>query len=227
MPLSESKKRPFEQVKVLGVVAKRVDPIVRDQAFGLHTGLLYKIDGEGPRIAHLGWHEVQIDNEPDENYLWADVNLDETNCIVIASWLDDRRLRPDKIPYGFRIDGSPYDPVTGEFIPPPLGRGLTCATFIVAVLEHLGFQLLEQHTWPSTRADDVAWQEGILAALAKTGVSQAHVDALSNDVGSTRFRPEEVCGATVLAPDWPVAFADARVVAEEVLAVVDAFRPDA
>lgn len=222
MPLVSSAERPFDEVSFLGIAARRMPPIYEGQEFGLHAGFLYRVDGSEARLAHFAWHEIQRDDEPDDNYVWNDIDLDESNRLVVASWLDERRGKPDKIPYGFRTDGSPYDPDTGDFISPPIGQGFTCATFIIGVLKHLGFNLLIEDTWPSSREDDVVWQTGIIAKLQEYHASAEHVEALKHDLGTRRFRPEEVCGATCLAPDWPVNFDDASAIAADILAVVRA-----
>ncbi|NVN85976.1 MAG: hypothetical protein HXX15_07780 [Rhodopseudomonas sp.] len=224
MHLLSSNERPFSDVDYLGIAATRVDPIYEGQEFGLHAGFLYRVDNSRPRLAHFAWHESQRDDEPSDRYLWNDINLNEFNRRFVASWLDERRNHPDKIPYGFRTDGSPYDADTGRFISPPIGQGFTCATFIVAVLRHLGFELLNEDTWPLSRTDDALWQAGIIARLRECGVPTEHVAALAQDIGARRFRPEEVCGATCLAPNWPVDFDNASAIAAGIIADIEAHK---
>src|SRR5262245_50105975 len=134
MPLRSNAERPFEEVSFLGVAANRQPPMYEGHEFGIHVGFLYRMEESRPRLAHFAWHEMQRNDEPDASYPWSDINLHDSNRQFIASWLDDRRTKPDKIPYGLRTDGSPYDAYTGEFIDPPIGQGFTCATFIVGVL---------------------------------------------------------------------------------------------
>jgi hypothetical protein len=224
MVLASSDDRPFDDVKYLGIAARRVPAIYEGQGFGIHVAFLYKTDGHPARLAHLAWHHHQIpDGSPDENYLWEQIQLDETNSSYVASWLDDRRAKPDNIPYGFSISGEVFDGDNDDFIDPPLGEGLTCATFIIAVLKHLKFPLIKEETWPVNRRDDVAWQTGILQQLERTGASQLHVEALRSNVGAVRYRPEEICGAACL-DDWPVAYDDASTTAAEIVNLIGACR---
>lgn len=224
MTLATSEQSAFADVKYLGVAAKAVSPLLKSQEFGVHAGFIYKIDEDDPRVAHLAWHEDQRDNQIDATYLWSPMPfLEEPNCHVVASWLHVRRSKPDLIPYGFRVDGRVYDAESDAFIPPPPGQGLTCATFIVAVLRHLGFSLLVGASWPNDRQDDREWQEAVVAALKEQGASEQHVKALAEDVGARRYRPDEVVGAATLA-EWPVAFPDAAKAAQEVIAAIAASR---
>ncbi|AMA55039.1 hypothetical protein [Bradyrhizobium sp. CCGE-LA001] len=226
MPLRSNAEHPFAEVNFLGIVAKKVDPIYEGHEFGIHVGFLYQLEDNQPRVAHFAWHEIQRDDEPDDSYLWSEINLDESNRLVVASWLDDRRANPDLIPYGFRTDGSPYVEETSDFVAPPIGQGFTCATFIVGVLKHLGFPLLVEDSWPDAREDDILWQEGIVSKL-EGWASPEHRGALRDDVGTKRFRPEEVGGAACRAPDWPVLFEDASVVAAEIIAELRNHVPEA
>ncbi|MBB5046148.1 hypothetical protein HNR60_000890 [Rhodopseudomonas rhenobacensis] len=224
MPLAANAERPFDDVRFLGIAARSVDPIYDGQDFGLHVALLYKTDNQPARLAHLAWHHIQIaDGAPDEAYKWDQIQLGDINTKTVASWLNKRRAKPDKIPYGFSVTGDVFERGTDEFIEPPLGMGLTCATYILAVLRHLGFPMLEEHTWPEARPDDLAWQVGILEKLQENGASAEHTTALAENVGAVRFRPDEVCGAAIL-PDWPIAFDDASTAAAEIVQFMGACR---
>jgi hypothetical protein len=93
---------------------------------------------------------------------------------------------------------------TGEFFPPPLGKGLTCATFILAVLRGHGLLPVDETTW-LPRAEDVDWQTAIIEDLEASGAEQDHIEAVRNDIGAKRFRPAEVVGAVIEADShWPV-----------------------
>ena len=219
MTVSRSDERPFSDVRALGVVVSPVSALAPEDQYGLHTGILYKIDGGSPRISHFAWHFDLRDDDAADPYLWADVGLDESNSRFVAAWLASRRTSPSDIPYGIDPGGSCFDKTTRDFIPPPLGKGLTCATYIVAVLKSLGFPLLSEDTWPIDRASDHSWQRAVIDALKRTGAKQDYLDAAQNDIGAKRFRPAEVVGAATRAP-WPVSFDDAAALAAAVIADV-------
>jgi hypothetical protein len=139
-------------------------------------------------------------------------------------------INKENIPYGLDPSGSCFDPETGEFIPPAIGKGLTCSTYITAAFRQLGIELLQQATWPD-RPEDVAFGNRIVDGLTaerqrdSTRVSQEHIDGVRNDVGARRFRPEEVVGASSRSfAEWPIAFADARLLADQILQDLEAAR---
>ena len=216
MPVQPSQVRPFGDVNALGIVVCRAPRLNPADELPLHSGFLYKLDAGMPRISHLAWHLDLRDEPAADPYMWANVGLDEANSRFVAAWLADRGKNPALIPYGIDGAGASFDPETDEFVPPPVGKGLTCATYIAAVFKHLGFQLLQEDSWPTDRQDDNVWQEHVVKALSKTGASEEHVDAVKNDVGARRFRPAEVTGAATLA-DWPIAFPSAEAVANSVI----------
>lgn len=91
----------------------------------------------------------------------------------------------------------------------PVGNdehGLTCATFVLAVLRSAGVELLKREDWPS-RADDMVRFAKILKALRSVSAEDAYFDALEAEVTAVRFRPTEVAGASSKQP--PCSFVDA------------------
>jgi hypothetical protein len=223
MPLVQpSHVAPFANVDSLGIAVCSVPPIDPSANFALHSGFLYKTDNDGPRIVHLAWHHKLWDEAASDPYLWADVGLDPVNRRFVASWLADRRANPAEIPYGIDATGVCFDAETQDFIPPPVGKGLTCSTYVLAVFRHLGFPLLAEDTWPSDRAEDASWQEAVVVTLRNTGATAEHVAAVEADKGARRFRPAEVVGAATVTNPWPVGFADASQLAAEVISDVQA-----
>lgn len=207
--------KKFEAVNVVGVMIGRSSPAQN------HVGLLYQSDS-GPRMLHLAWHYWLRNDDPNEepwcDYLWVDLNFeDPENREALAAVLGNIWLSTQQnIPYGFSYEGEAFE-ADGSFVLPPMGRGLTCATFVIKALAHAGFQLLDLATWQGQK-DDADWKDKIINSLkGRSGVSEDHLEGLRNDVNAMRVRPEHVVGAGMSAP-WPVNFVDADVIAKEVLA---------
>ncbi|MBB4480834.1 hypothetical protein [Rhizobium etli] len=205
----------FENVDVVGLA------IGRSNATQNHIGFLYLSD-TGPRMLHLAWHHrLRNDNpydDPWRAYVWADFNLeDEENrsalaAVVATVWIN----HTEEIPYGFSYEGSAFN-ADGSFVPPPIGQGLTCSTFVVKVISSAGFDLLDMTSWQD-RDGDAEWRLKIVGWLEGTdGVDKGHIDALREDVNAMRIRPEDVIAAGTSSP-WPVDFGDANVIAQQVLA---------
>lgn len=208
MPVLCAPERKFDEVDGVAVAIRRID------ANQLHCGLLYKSDDDETRLLHLAFHHRLLDEKPNEKYRWADVGLDPFNRQVFAALASLIAEGSPAVPYGFDASGVCFDPSTGKLIPPPLGKGLTCATFILAVFKTYGYELVDEGTW-KPRADDLTWQETILSML-KEKATQDHVDAVASDVGAMRFRPAEVVGAATCEVH-PVAFDDACSLADEIV----------
>jgi len=168
-----------------------------------HTGLIYKTDDE-LRMLHLAWHHRVRDEEASSvhsvplklNIIQS--GLVATACGIVAARFG--RLGAEQLPYGLRHCASAF---VGEGKLNIAGRtsGLTCATFVLAVLDYAGIELLDIATWPE-RLEDVQWQEQIIALL-ELGSPRAepeHVAAVRADMPCARVRPEEVAAA---ASRWP------------------------
>jgi hypothetical protein len=220
--------RAFDLVSHIGIAICEYQ--FEDHEYGRHCGILYKLDDQAPRLLHLAWHRDLRDDEPDPKYLWGDVGLEASNRRFLAAWAGNQRINKQNIPYGLDSSGSCFDPDTGEFIPPPIGKGLTCSTYITAAFRQLGIELLQQATWPN-RPEDVAFGQRIVDGLIAdrerdpTSVRQEHIKGVRNDVGARRFRPVEVVGASTRTfAEWPIAFADARAAADQILQDLEAAR---
>ncbi|RUM02654.1 hypothetical protein [Rhizobium chutanense] len=205
----------FENVSNIGIA------IGRSSATQNHVGFLYLAEA-GPRMLHLAWHYRLRDDSPYDDdwkdYLWADFNLeDEENRSALAAFVATVSLNSTNgIPYGFSFDGSAFGP-DGGFIPPPLGQGLTCATFVVTVLAAAGFRLLDLTSWQNREGDE-QWRAKIIAWLESTpDVPRSHIDLLREDTHALRIRPEDITAAAISTP-WPLSFAQVDAIAKDVLA---------
>jgi hypothetical protein len=204
---------PYEEVDYVGVAIRRFSA---DQ---LHCALIYKLDEGELRLVHLRFHHDLERTTPAPPFRWAQISLDTDNKQILAVLIDAIGHSATPIPYGLNPLGIVFDKDTGELLPPPIGKGLTCATFIIAVFQTYGYTLVQEASWPS-RQEDETWQRHILDAL-EAHATPEHVEAARADVGAKRFRPEEVVGATIHHA-WPVAFDNAHELAKQVLEDLDA-----
>lgn len=181
---------------------------------GNHIGMLYQKSTGEVSLCHLANHHDLKFNAPRNIYKW--VNLDSLavmNKETIAAFIQALEDEHPDIPYGFNVDGVCFDQ-DGKYIPQPLGTGFTCATWVTALFAHIGFELADISSWPD-RPEDTEWQEHV-AELIGGVASQEHLDALANDVGAKRVRPEEVvaCGLQV---GWPSTFNEIEEMAAEII----------
>jgi len=183
-----------------------------------HCGLAYRRQGDEIRLLHLAFHFDLRDEALDAPYRRVPCRLDETNQLVVAAAAINMAGIEPRIPYGFNDEGIVFDPDTGALLEAPAGRGLTCATFVTAFLNHLGFQLIDRDTWPK-RAIDAIWREQMIEAVEHHSGDADHAGALRSNPFAERIRPEEVAGASVVDfSEWPVEFGRAHEIAEEIIA---------
>jgi hypothetical protein len=215
-PASE---RPFSTVQNVGIAVRQIER--PDRPVSRHCGLLYKVDGGQTRLLHFAFHCDLRDELAKEPYLWANIGFDEINGRFVAAYAAQLTHNSNNIPYGLDASGSCFDPSSGDFIQPPLGKGLTCATFITAVLGSLGFQLLLQQSWVE-REEDEEYGKNVVLDLKEYGASESHISAVVTDIGAIRFRPEEVAGASTHPyQGWPIILEDAINLAKQILADLD------
>lgn len=198
---------PFSDVDVMGLAIHATD-------IGFHSGILYLRNGEA-RILDLAFHHWLRDEVASPPFRWSELGLDQENKVIMAALVARIANVQPAIPYGFNSDGVGIDPDSGNLVPPPIGRGLTCATFILAVFRAFGHQILADEDWHA-RPEDTAWQDTILGMLAGHAAPE-HVEAVREDRNAPRFRPEEVVGAGHQV-QWPVSQAVAQALAIEVRA---------
>jgi hypothetical protein len=169
-----------------------------------HVGLAYRPTAASePKFLHLAWHhDLRDDERVSSKYrcvLLADVPPALHPTIVAQCKLSAQADRRG-LPYGFG-----YSPVavsreeaTGRLLLEG-ASGLTCATFVLAVLELANVRLAELGAWQDRDGDD-GWKEWVIRQLEEDGASSIHVAAVRADRGHVRVRPEDVAGAASQIP---------------------------
>lgn len=203
--------RPVSEIKHAAVAIRTVD---QDQR---HVAILHQDQGEVYRL-DLAWHfHLRNDVFGSSRYLWIDAPIPNVRKRQLAAkcrqiW---RANRHNRIPFGFGQPTDCFDETTHEYLIGPSKHGLTCASFVLAVFHSAGIVLIKYDSWPVDRGGDREWQDAIIAELEQQGAQPEHIQALRNDVGCARFRPEEVAGAATQQP--PCEFAAAERVSRDLL----------
>ncbi len=171
----------------------------------LHLGILHTPKGQPTQFLHLAWHCRLRNTTPPPHYLslWACPELSESGRRLVVAKCGQilRANAKNGIPYGFSSPEHALDPETGAFLFSGTRYGLTCATFVLAVYGAVGIRLAAYATWPSARPGDDEWQTEVLDQLREDGEADAdHLAKVQSDIGSVRFRPEEVFAAAAQAP---------------------------
>lgn len=211
MPLLKASDEPPRNVAYVGVAIQDVRP------GQFHCGLIYRIGNDPTRYLHLAFHHLLTDEPAQHTLRWGELGLDEDNKLVLATFLSRIAKVNPKISYAFDAEGVCIDRETGDLLPAPPGKGLTCATFVNAALKAYGYDCIDFSTWPS-RDDDEKWQETILKVL-RQHADQEHVQLVEQSIGAKRLRPDEIVGAAIIdAEEWSVNFDESRRAADQILA---------
>lgn len=185
---------------------------------GLHSGLLYRTAGGGCGVIHLGWEDMILTTWEWERY-WATPEVEPellasvgALCrLILKRYVNERRF-----PYALRFDGTTFDSA-GRLVLGPDSKGLTCATFVLAVFDGVGVRMVDEASWPSRPDKDKEFLEAA-ARFARP----AHLEVLKAEVesGVRRIHPHEVlgaCGCIAL----PAAFDSAEPLAKDALGRLD------
>lgn len=218
--LSDPFNEAFDNVDLVGFAIRRAE---RRQ---FHVGILYKLPGKPVHLRHQCTHNILVDTEPQEfAYLWTNIAaLKSVNKRLLANKL--YKAGGDKIPYGvgYQIDREYLDKKTLKYKVTEPGQGLTCATYVMAVLEAMGFKPFDLKDWQPV-ASDAEWQRNMIDDLAKKNADDAdHFLAEQANIGQWRFRPEHVAGSGNPST-WPIAQAQANELGAQVVASYDEKRP--
>lgn len=198
--------------------ARAAAVLCRTPQGNLHAGVLHRAAGGATAVLHLGWQDA-LDMDWPWPRLWATPEVAPEKLMAAAGHC--RRIwrvfqAQHKFPYALAFDGSHFDG-QGRLVPGPDSKGLTCATFVLAVFETCGASLVDEADWPVRQADDLEFLKSI-EGFARP----AHLALLRNEVssGCKRIRPHEVVGACTIAP-LPAKFAPTDAAAARVVAKLD------
>lgn len=183
---------------------------------GYHTGIIYKDIDESVFVLHLAWHEILRKEEIHEAgfCVWVPPNfMHEHNAEAAAEFLNSiyKRYERDGLPYGLFFDGTAKFNNIGE-LTYGNGMGLTCATFVLAVLDNIGYMLCDIDDWESRLDEDEQWLRCILSQITVNSVLK---NQLNNELGCLRYKPCEVAGSS-FKHHTPVKFELAKQLAESI-----------
>lgn len=181
--------------------------------------MLHRAEGEPVKMLDLGWDHWLRNAAPDTKYAWVQLELPAVRLLSLAAMcrrIAKRYSVPGPgLPYAFLFKETAFS-ADGKVLLGQTEHGLTCATFILAVLKSVGLDLLQLTEWPH-RDTDVERHRELLDNLQRDPrVSRAHVEAVNAEVNCVRYRPEEVVGACSSA-GLPVSFVYAEAAGEQII----------
>jgi hypothetical protein len=189
-------------------VTERAAIMLEDAELGIHVGIVYRAaKAPAPRVLHLKWNYQLADDalaSGQTQFRAVVPAIDPFELDVLAACCVVRAKQKQDIPFGFRHHASSFAPKDGSFVPGAGETGLTCSTFVLAMLDWARITLIEKTTWQGRSsqrrtADNIFWKK-LLDFLRKTAnAPKTQLDALESETDAIRFRPEEVAAASAVA----------------------------
>lgn len=165
---------------------------------GTHAGVWYR-KNKSEEILHLGRpDQLCFGGWPGELY-WASPEVHRTKLFsvgVVCRRIHARFKKDNKMPYGIAFCGSSFDK-DGTLRLGAGARGLTCATFVLAVFNAVGETLIDESSWPLRTDEDLQFLARIDGVFAPENVATLRAEVES---GAKRIRPEEVFAACAVSP---------------------------
>lgn len=204
-------KRPFNELGLIGLaILCRPKSIQADEI--RHVGILYRsLRNNTIHLLHVPSHMGSVRGRLRNDYGWLEPILPRplarlllAQCVRIME-----RYATGGLPYGLRYACALFDK-DGEYKPNG-DKGLTCATFVLAVFASAGLELLRRDEW-FLRIDDIPDKMRLIRGVRDGGTEQ-HAAALESEdeMAAPRFRPEEVAAAgTVDGSALPLGFPEAE-----------------
>jgi hypothetical protein len=212
MRLYSVHQRPFENVRHAAIALAVV------QEHQNHIGILFTDEGaDEVRLGHLAWHLELRTSQPKNCYLWVDPPIPARRARQVAARCRQILRANDKgIPYAFSPPNDCFDDETGDFLLGATRKGLTCATFVLAVFDTAGIQLAKYDSWPQQRPGDAEWRQSIIEQLQNSSADAEHLAFIREETRAIRYRPEEVAGCAA-SDHLPCEFAIAESLSLEIL----------
>ncbi len=138
------------------------------------------------------------------SFVHLDVESERERMIAARCRLIHKRHGAQGLPYAFRFKATRFAD-DGSAILGEAELGVTCATFVLAVLASEGIELVEVASWPDADSTDRSWQAFMINVVRRKDASQADL-LFAEEIGAPRFRPEEVAGAAAVFAGAPLSF---------------------
>ncbi len=181
-----------------------------------HCGIVFTDESGAVQLCDMQYEHTLAVRSLSEEYFWTSVKLEFNEVLLVSEFVRFviERSEEHPPPYSFLYTYDGFD-ATGQLKD---GIGLTCATFVVNILERLSLDLLDASTWKRRPIQDAAFQRRIIMYARGHG-EHALANRLENEEPRFRVKPWEVCGCASHSR-YPVRFRQATKLAKSVSKIV-------
>lgn len=179
---------PNTNIKTVAVVLG-----ITDLKNGLiHTGFYYKDKNDEVQFLHLGWDKLLYKEKPTKKYIWVDLHISDINSDLISVFCDMVfDTNENTIPY--RIDaGLSFFDTDGKYQYNQF-EGLTCATFVIKLLQKYAVNIIDSTQWPLYKTDKsklLVLLDHLKSVLGSIEIYKIFYKKIED--GLVRYSPEEV-----------------------------------
>lgn len=188
--------------------------ITRTQHGNNHLGIIYRYDNGQLFLIHLA-ADITLEHGTLDSSFSDTGTKDKYLCLIPKMPRDRARFYPrlcrkiwtkhPSIRYALaNHEGNRFNIADGDVVLSIGSNGLNCSTFVLAVFNSYGFQLIDFSTWQA-RPEDEDWHDGMVAWVGQSDPVQA--SRIRSEIGCARVRPEETAGACLFDP--PASFKQA------------------
>jgi hypothetical protein len=175
--------------------------IQRTGSAQLHAGLFCGYPGKGTcHVLHHPWHHAPLQEDAAwQRYSWVENDWDPLVVLNILARCEAVSRSNPSLPYSLVYDATTHFDANGVLVKTGAAQvrpGLTCATFVLAILNGVGVDILDESRWPPSDSDQ-PWADKILGMLQK--IDPSYVKFMRQQMaGWSRFSPEDVAAASGL-----------------------------
>lgn len=193
--------------------------------FGAHLGVAFFDEQDSPKLLHLAFHKLLLieDYPPNNPWAFSLIELGPWSAVqarALLSGMADKYAggyKEDSIHYGINLfAGIDSIQSNGQYTPTEDCDGYTCSSIVAAILEKVGFPLVDLKSWESKEINS-AWGRAIVCMLRAFRAPPDHVALVEKNNIGLRLKPEEVAAAGEFAQSMrPVKYGDLHRRADEV-----------
>lgn len=213
---------PQDEPDLLGLIIRITDIEVGNA----HTGFIALKQNHALSIAHLVARQYRFEDYQDKYFYTWFKDLDESISVPLMARLKRLSMKTSiQVEYSPAFSGNgKLDDETGKYIPDPNLEidGLTCATFVILILEDFGIELIDRSSWEVT-PQDTLWFERMIQDSYFLFTEHFAQKLIENKNKYPRFRPEQLVGAACLYDCDPINFDTASEAGLQVLEKIKSY----
>ncbi len=199
----ELSKNDFDSSRNLGITLACFD--IGEGRTQYHCGLIVTEQQSKTMHIHLASHmKLKCDDCSDKgklkHYFWIDPAFTSRKLLFVSrmALLISKEHPRGNVPYGFSRPINVIDKSSGSISLENTQAGLTCASFVIAVFDAIGIQLVDIDTFIENEHQNTEWQQLIIEQFeSDSRIPKEHIDLMKSEIGNIRITPDQVAASSI------------------------------